>query len=324
MLVDYTKIKVKGGKGGDGVVSFNRNMMEQGPVGGSGGRGGSIILEGVSDIGALNQFRFKKDFYAEDGKDGMRQNRDGADGNDLLLRVPAGTVIKKENGEFVGEITKIGEQLVIARGGKGGRGNFHFRSSRNTSPQEFEEGKEGDEGVVELELKLIADVGFVGLPNIGKSTLLNELTNAKSKVANYPFTTLEPSLGAYYEIILADIPGLIKGASEGRGLGIKFLKHVERTQVLFHFISADSKTPLEDYQTIRDELKNHSKELIEKPEYIILSRVDNVSSDELKKKINTLKKTGKEIIPISILEEGTLQSVKKILNKIKDEKLALS
>src|SRR3989338_6501839 len=196
MLIDDIKIQVTAGAGGKGAVAFNKNMMSLGPVGGSGGRGGSVYVEGISDLSALNKFRFKKEFKTEDGQDGRPQFCDGEDAGDLILAVPVGTVVHNlEIGESI-EITKIGQQAIIAHGGAGGRGNFHARSSINTSPREFEYGEPGESLKIRFELKLIADVGFVGLPNVGKSSLLNELTNAKNKMANYPFTTLEPNLGA--------------------------------------------------------------------------------------------------------------------------------
>jgi len=191
-----------------------------------------------------------------------------------------------------------------------------FRSSSNTSPVEFREGSPGEEYDLRLELKLIADVGFVGLPNVGKSSLLNILTNAKSKVANYPFTTLDPNLGVYYELILADIPGLIEGSSDGKGFGIKFLRHIERTKTIFHFISADSKNPLSDYQTIRNELKKYSENLLEKKEYVFLSKADLLGEKEIEEKINELKETGKEVIPISIIDEKSIKKVEEILREI--------
>jgi GTPase len=316
MLIDDIQIHINAGKGGDGTVSFNKNLKELGPTGGSGGGGGSIFIEGVSDIGALRKFRFKKDFRAEDGKDGRSQFRDGKDGEDLVLRVPVGTVAYREN-IFIAEITKIGERVVIAKGGKGGRGNFHFRSSTNTSPKEFEKGKSGEDFDVHFQLKMIADVGFIGLPNVGKSSLLNELTNAKSKVANYPFTTLEPNLGVYYDLIIADIPGLIKGASFGKGLGIKFLKHIERTRVLFHFIAADSSDHINDYNVVREELRKYSKELTEKKEYIIISRKDNVTGEEL---LRVKDKFKEDVLAISILEEESLLPLKRLLNSLINDK----
>lgn len=320
MLIDDVKVKITAGKGGKGAVNFNKNMMMLGPTGGSGGNGASIWAEGISDLGALGQFRFKKEFRADDGRDGRGQFRDGPDGEDLILKMPVGTVIHNLSSGGNKEITKVGERILIAKGGNGGKGNFLFRSAKNTSPEQFQEGLAGESFDVRLELKMIADVGFVGLPNVGKSSLLNELTNASAKVANYRFTTLEPNLGVYYGLILADIPGLIEGASEGKGLGIKFLKHIERTKILFHFLSAESEDLLSDYKTIRKELEAHNPELLEKPEHIILSQSDMATPEELKKKIKALKKLSKNITAISILDSQSIDEVKKILNKIADEK----
>lgn len=321
MLIDDVKVELKAGRGGDGVVSFKKAKMELGPGGGSGGRGGSIYVKGISDIGALKRFRYQKNIKAYDGKKGLSEERDGADGESLYLNVPVGTIIYNfDTGEKIAEVNKIGEEVLIAKGGKGGRGNFKFRSSVNTSPEEFEYGKEGESFLARFELKLIADIGFVGLPNIGKSSLLNELTKAKTKVANYPFTTLEPSLGVYYDLILADIPGLIEGASKGKGLGIKFLRHIERTRVIFHFIAADSSSPSKDYETVREELENHKKTLLDKPEYIIISRKDEVSQEKLSKVEESLKKYNDKIYKVSILEEESLKKIKKLLNKLTEEK----
>ena len=246
MLIDDVTIRVRAGNGGRGAVAFDKNKMALGPAGGSGGNGGRIYFEGVSDLGALNQFRYKKELTAENGEGGKGQFNDGPDGKNLILKVPVGTVIHNLTTETNQEIIKIGEKIIAAKGGLGGKGNFLFRSPRNTSPRRFQPGLPGEEAALRLELKLIADVGLVGFPNVGKSSLLNELTKAKAKVANYPFTTLEPNLGVYYELILADIPGLIEGASSGKGLGIKFLRHIERTRILFHLISAESTNPKND------------------------------------------------------------------------------
>lgn len=322
MLIDDVKVKMTAGKGGTGAVNFNKNLMELGPTGGSGGKGASIWAEGISDLGALGQFRFKKEFRADDGRDGRGQFRDGSDGADLILKMPVGTVIHNLDSQESKEVTKVGERILIAKGGNGGKGNFLFRSARNTSPEKFQEGLPGESFDVRLELKMIADVGFVGLPNVGKSSLLNELTNASAKVANYQFTTLEPNLGVYYGLILADIPGLIEGASEGKGLGIKFLKHVERTRVLIHFLSSESEDLIADYEVIRKELGEHNKELLEKPEHIIISKTDTISPEELAEKIKSLKELKKEITPISIIDEASLEKVKKLLNKIAEEKTA--
>jgi GTP-binding protein len=281
MIIDDVKIKVIAGNGGSGMAAFNKIKMALGPTGGNGGVGGSVFLEGVSDLSALKQFRYKKVNTAENGGNGKSTLHDGADADDLTLLVPVGTVCENLDNGIKVEITKIGQRELVAKGGRGGKGNFLFRSSTNTSPQQFQTGKPGENFNLHLELKMIADVGFVGLPNVGKSSLLNELTNAKSKVANYSFTTLEPNLGVYYELILADIPGLIEGASEGKGLGIKFLKHVERTKFLFHFISAESENPMEDYNIVRKELENHNPLLLEKPEYIFLSKSDIVDKNKI-------------------------------------------
>lgn len=322
MLIDDVTIKVASGKGGKGAVAFNKNMMSLGPAGGSGGNGGNVYIEGVIDLGALRKFRNQKEFYAENGHDGRGQFVDGHTGADIILKVPVGTVIHNLNTKNDVEIVKIGEQILIAKGGHGGKGNFHFRSPVNTSPRQFQEGKPGEEFKLQMELKLIADVGFIGLPNVGKTSLLNELTASKSKVANYPFTTLEPNLGVYYELVLADIPGLIEGASIGKGLGIKFLRHVERTKILFHFISVESENPANDYKTVKNELKKYNPELAKKDEYLFLTKTDMFSPAEIKKKIAILKKLNKTATPISILDEESLKRVKEILNKIKEEKIS--
>ena len=320
MLIDDVKIRVIAGNGGKGASFFNKNMMSLGPTGGRGGKGGSIYVEGISNLSALNKFRFKKEFKAENGQDGRSQFRDGQDAKDLILLVPVGTVMYKLETAENFEITKIGEQVIIARGGRGGRGNFNFRSSTNTTPVQFKCGGKGESFEIRFELKLIADVGFVGLPNAGKTSLLNELTNAKSKVANYPFTTLEPNLGVYFDLILADIPGLIEGASLGKGLGIKFLKHVERTKILFHFVAADSVNPVLDYKTVRNELKAYNKMLLEKPEYIFISKKDLVSSDTIAEMIKKFRKLNKNVTLISIFDWESIELVKKILNDLILEK----
>lgn len=323
MLIDDVEIKISAGHGGKGAVAFSKTKMSLGPAGGSGGKGGSIYFEGVSDLSALGQFRYKKDIKAKDGANGKDQFCDGSDGGDLVLKVPIGTVIQKIDDSTsltTEEVLKIGEKILIAEGGFGGKGNFYFRSSTNTSPTEFQEGFVGEHFILRLELKLIADVGLIGLPNAGKSSLINELTKAKSRVANYPFTTLEPNLGAYYELILADIPGLIEGASLGKGLGIKFLRHIERTKILFHLISAESENPIKDYKTIKKELETYNKELIKKSEYIFLSKSDTMPAEEIKNKIIALKKLHKKVFPVSIYDWDSLEKVKHILSKIKSKK----
>lgn len=320
MLIDDVTIRLKAGDGGDGSVSFNKNMMMLGPTGGSGADGGSVYFEGVSDLGALRQFRHKKEFLAQDGENGRGQFRDGHTGEDLLLKVPVGTVVHNLTTGKDLEIVKVGEKVLIAKGGHGGKGNFLFRSPRDTSPKRFQSGLPGQNFEIRLELKLIADVGFVGFPNAGKSSLLNELTKASAKVANYPFTTLEPNLGVHYDLILADIPGIIEGASLGKGLGIKFLRHIDRTKIIFHFVSAESTSPAKDYKTIRKELGKYNKEMLKKKEYLFLSKSDMLSEKDLKKKLTALKKLNKNVIPISIYDFDSIEKVKKILNKIKEKK----
>lgn len=316
MLIDDITIKVKAGDGGQGAVAFNKNKMALGPAGGTGGSGGSVFMEGCSDLSALNQFRYKKEVSAENGEPGKKQFCDGVTGKDLTLKVPVGTIIHNLTEKTKTEIVKIGERVLISEGGHGGKGNFLFRSSKDTSPKRFQFGLPGKEYTLRLELKLIADVGFVGLPNVGKSSLLNELTGAQSKVANYPFTTLEPSLGVYYELILADIPGLIEGASGGRGLGTKFLRHIERTGILFHFVSAESEDPVQDYKTIRKELGTYNKALLKKQEYLFISKSDAIDQRDLKNKITKLKKLNPAITAISIYDMESIDRVKKILNEI--------
>lgn len=320
MLIDDVTIKAEAGNGGKGAVAFNKNLMSLGPVGGSGGKGGSVYGEGVSDLTALRQFRFKKEFSAENGKDGRGQFRDGHDGGDLVLKLPVGTVAHNLTSGSEINFEKIGERILLAKGGIGGKGNFQFRSSRNTTPKHAQPGRPGEHFAFRLELKFIADVGFVGLPNVGKTSLLNKLTNARSKVANYPFTTLEPNLGAYYELILADIPGLIEGSSSGRGLGIKFLRHIERTHILFHFISTESPAPLSDYKTIRKELGMWNMALLEKPERLFLTKSDLATPEELNEKLSALKKIDPQAIAISVHDAESLKNVEKILNGIKAKK----
>jgi GTP-binding protein len=320
MLIDDVKIRISAGHGGKGSAAFNKNLMSIGPAGGSGGKGGSVYAEGISDLSGLGQFRFKKEFPAEDGQEGRGQFRDGHDGKDLILKLPVGTLAHNlTNGTDV-EIATVGEKILLAKGGIGGKGNFQFRSSTNTSPTQTQGGRPGESFEFRLELKFIADVGFVGLPNVGKSSLLNELTNANSKVANYAFTTLEPNLGTYYSLILADIPGLIEGSSSGKGLGTKFLRHIERTKTLFHFISAESPSPVDDYKTIRAELGAYSKALLKKPEHLFLTKSDVVDEKELKSKLAKLKKIDPKAIAISIVDDESIDKVKKILNTIQAKK----
>jgi GTP-binding protein len=320
MLIDDVTIKIKAGDGGRGAVAFDKNKMAIGPTGARGGNGGNVYFEGTSDLSALNRFRNKKDWDAGRGEDGRSQFRDGHTGTDLIIKVPVGTVMHNLDTGRDQEIISVNQRVLLAKGGLGGRGNFHFRSPRNTSPTQFEEGQTGDEFHIRLELKLIADIGLIGLPNVGKSSLLNELTRAQSKVGNYPFTTLEPHLGVYYGLILADIPGLIEGASAGKGLGVKFLRHIERTRILFHMISAESENPKADYKTIRAELKKYNPELIKKDEYVFISKSDAVTPEILAKHLKTLRTAKLKPLAISIHDFESIEKVKKLLNQLLEEK----
>lgn len=320
MLIDDITIKISAGKGGDGVVGFDKNKFALGPTGARGGNGGNVYFIATDDIGALRAYRHQKKFVAENGKIAGYNLRDGRKGRDLELRAPIGTVIENLTTGKKVELKKMDEKILILKGGLGGRGNWFFRSPGNTTPQEFETGKPGEFGNFHLELKLIADIGLIGFPNVGKSTFLNIVTAAKSKVANYPFTTLEPYLGSYYGLIIADIPGIIKGASEGKGLGAKFLRHIERTKNLFHFVSAKSTDPVADYRAIRQELKKHNPELIQKSEYVFLSKADTINPRETKKKLTLLKKENPNTLPLSSIDDKNIEQVKKILNEIKDNK----
>ncbi len=320
MLIDDVTIRLEAGSGGNGAVAFNKTRLNLGPVGGDGGRGGNIYFEGVSNIDALQFYAAKKEIKAKPGGHGRGQFVDGSAGPDLVLSVPVGTIVRNLETGFEKHITKVGQRVLAAGGGRGGRGNYKFRSSTNTTPKEAEAGTLGDIVDYQLELQLIADVGFVGLPNVGKSSLLNELTNAKSKVANYQFTTLEPHLGAYYGLVLADIPGLIEGASDGKGLGVKFLRHIARTKTLFHFVAADSDDVFADYTVVRAELAAYSEELAEKPEHVFLSKSDAVSEADLKLKVAAFKKKKITATPISLLDPASMDFVKKILNDIQADK----
>ena len=313
MLIDEVHITIKGGDGGDGIVHFYNDAFRPkgGPDGGTGGNGGSVFFEGVSDISKLNQFRHAKVYAAQPGQPGDRNNRTGKGGDDLIIQVPVGTVALYDNGSSI-EITQVGQKVLMARGGSGGRGNYMFRSSTNQTPQERELGFKCTPKKVFLQLKLIAQIGLIGLPNAGKTSLLNELTPANAKVANYAFTTLEPNLGVTQGgLIIADIPGLIEGAADGRGLGVKFLKHVERTGLLIHCVSAESADPLKDYQTIRQELANYSSVLAKKPEIIVLTKSDLLDQKEVKP---LQKKIDADVIT-SIIDTDSIKQLNDLIAK---------
>lgn len=271
MLLDDVTITVKGGNGGNGALSFlhSRHQPKGGPDGGNGGNGGSVFFQGTDDITALQQFRYKKKVVAPDGESGRGQKLFGHNGEDVTVFVPLGTKITDETFDESWEITDTTTRILVAHGGRGGRGNTEFKSATNQTPAYAEKGRIVPEKTVHLELKFIADIGLIGLPNAGKSSLLEALTNANPKIGDYPFTTLEPNLGVMHGKIIADIPGLIEGAHEGKGLGIRFLKHVERTRLLVHCIDSTSDDVLRDYETIRNELRSYSSELVKKKEIVV-------------------------------------------------------
>ncbi|MBU4480393.1 GTPase ObgE, partial [Patescibacteria group bacterium] len=312
MFIDELKIYTSAGKGGDGVVRWRceRGKPKMGPSGGNGGRGGDIYVRAVRDISVLSRYLNKKEFCAENGGDGMKDSMHGKNGDDFIIDLPMGSIVTDLKDDKKFELTKEGEQVLILRGGKGGLGNERFKSSINTTPKEFTLGKKGEDSEFFIELQLVVDAGFIGLPSAGKSSLLNEITGAKARVADYPFTTLEPNLGDFYGFVLADIPGLIEGASQGKGLGYKFLRHIKRTKMLIHCISLESDDTIRDYNVIRDELKKFDLELLEKKEIIVLTKTDLVAEKkvlEIKKEIKKLNpKT--DILTVSILDDDSVKN----------------
>ena len=291
MFIDQIKLKLIAGKGGNGIIAWRREKFipKGGPSGGNGGKGGSIILESSNHFFALDKYRHTQIFKAENGGQGGSNSKQGKDGEDLVLKVPCGTIVKRiDSDEILFDFTQPGEQLVICRGGIGGRGNESFRTPTHQAPYKCTPGTEGEEDEVELELKLIADVGFVGMPNAGKSTLLSTVTTAQVKIGNYPFTTLVPNLSYveyedYSRVYLADIPGIIAGAHENKGLGLAFLKHIERSAVLVYMIDIsgfEERDPIEDFQILRNELLMHNEELTKKPFVIALNKIDQEGAEE--------------------------------------------
>ncbi len=315
MLVDDVRITVKAGDGGRGAATFRRNEgnPKGGPDGGNGGNGGNVYFQGVNDIGALQPFRYKKVWKAEDGVPGKRKNLFGKNAPDLIIPIPTGTRVTLLSSGKIYDIIDTERKLLVAKGGKGGRGNNEFKSATNQAPTYFEYGEKGTEVDVHLELLLIADIGLIGLPNAGKSSLLGLLTNASPKIGNYAFTTLEPNLGMLENIILADIPGLIEGASEGKGLGIKFLKHIERTKLLIHCIDASSDDVLRDYETVREEFRKYNEALLHKEEIILLTKTDLVDEEHLEACKTALAPLGKQVQTISLYDDTQITSLKTFL-----------
>lgn len=318
MFVDEVEITLTAGHGGPGKASFYH--YRRGPDGGNGGRGGDVYLQGTSDLTALERYAHQKDFKAENGQNGSVNTKDGEQGKDLVLLMPVGTELTNEE---LGEVIVINspeEKILVCRGGLGGLGNAALKSARNTTPEKAQSGLPGEEKTFQVVLRLIADVGLIGLPSAGKSSLLNELTNAQAKIGNYPFTTLEPNLGVMENkdgsrLILADVPGLIEGAAEGKGLGIKFLKHIEKVKILAHCLAVDSQDLLADYETIRQELGKFNEELLKKKEIILLTKTDLVDEATLKEKLKILKKLKKTVIPVSIYDLDKINALQEELSK---------
>jgi len=311
MFIDEAVITVSAGAGGPGKVAFFPN--KRGPSGGAGGHGGHVFLKGHANMTDLHPFVNKQVYSAEDGVSGETFERSGAAGEDLILRVPIGTHVVNEKTTETFEISDSTTQVLIVRGGMGGRGNSAFVTSTYQTPRHAEPGEPGESVTLRLVLKLIADVGLIGLPNAGKSSLLNEFTNANVKTAAYPFTTLEPYLGVLEKLVIADIPGLIEGASKGKGLGVKFLKHIEKVGVLFHCISSESADVLKDYETVIREMKEFNPKLLEKKQIILLTKTDLIDVKTQKKLIVKLNNTKHEVYPVSIYNPDQFLKLKKYL-----------
>lgn len=346
-MVDEVKIEVKAGDGGDGAIHFLKERFKPkgGPDGGDGGRGGSVYFEVDSNLNTLQDFRYKKVFEAEDGEKGQGRKKSGKKGEDIVVKVPPGTLVWErvdDREELLYDLVEEGVRVLIARGGQGGRGNWHFRSSTNQAPRVAERGEEGEYKELTLELKLLADVGLLGLPNAGKSTLLSVLSAARPKIAKYPFTTLEPNLGvleyAEERLVLADIPGLIEGASEGKGLGDQFLRHVERTEVLVHVLAVNSAREgreveenwhdmeidelveilLADYKTIREELEDFKGELLEREEIVVVNKIDLLDKKVVSKMEKKLSEKGLEVMLVSAATgEGIEELERKLVETVK-------
>jgi len=320
MFIDEIVIYAKSGHGGDGVVRWRQEkfIAKGGPNGGDGGKGADIYVVAVNDIHLLAKYKHKKKFIAPDGEHGMGASRHGHAGEDLYIELPVGSLITNLESGFSVLLDHVGQKELLVIGGPGGYGNEHFKSSVNTTPTTATKGKIGEDGNFKIELELFADVGLIGLPNAGKSSLLNSLTNAKAKIGAYQFTTLDPNLGSFYGYVLADIPGLIEGASEGKGLGIKFLRHVKHTKMLAHLISFENGDKMMDvYHNIRKELETYNKILTEKDEIIILTKTDLIEDKKIiDQKIKEFEKLGKKVFTLSLFDDKMIKNFSDQLSKI--------
>lgn len=320
-FLDESKIFIQSGDGGDGCVSFRREKFIEygGPDGGAGGRGGSVYVEAVANLNTLIDYRYQQHFRGARGQHGMGRNRSGAAGSDAVLKVPVGTQIFEDDKEtLIADLTEVGQRICLARGGDGGFGNEHYKTSVNQSPRRFDPGWPGQEKWIWLRLKLIADAGMLGMPNAGKSTFLAAVTRAKPKIADYPFTTLHPQLGVVSvfdkEFVLADIPGLIEDAHLGAGLGTRFLGHIERCRVLIHMIDGTSEDVAEAYHVIRNELHEYLEDLADKPEIVVLNKIDSLYDDEIAEKKATLEEaSGKTVMLCSAASrQGTQEIIESV------------
>ena len=318
MFVDELTIHIRAGKGGDGVVRWLHEKDKEfgGPSGGDGGRGGNVFAVSTRNLNLLARYRHKKEFYAENAENGKNNSLHGANGRDLKILFPVGSIItNKQTGEKI-YLNKEDEKKILLKGGNGGYGNEHFKSSTNRRPKEFTKGKLGEEEDFYIEVELIADIGLIGLPNAGKTSILNELTNTRGKVGDYPFTTLEPNLGEYFGHIISDIPGLIEGAAEGKGLGHKFLRHIRRVKILAHLISLENKDLAEAYKTIRKELGQFDRELLDKKEIIVLTKIDLIKDEKIIKKIiKKMQKINPNTIAVTIYDNNSVKKFKDFLSK---------
>lgn len=321
-FIDEIKIYAEAGRGGDGVVRWRQEKFipKGGPAGGDGGRGSNFYVEAVRDVHILSKYKAKKSFIADRGENGGNKSLHGKNGEDFVLELPIGSIITNLETDEKWQLKKEGEKILLLRGGYGGFGNEHFKSSINTTPLESREGQDGEKGNFQIELELFADIGLVGLPNAGKTSLLNTLTNAQAKVGDYTFTTLDPNLGDFYGYIIADIPGIIEGASEGKGLGVKFLRHIKRTKMLAHLVSFENSNMLKAYKEIRKELAKYDKKLkledgslIKKEEIIILTKSDVVDDPKIiAKKVKDFQKVSKKVFTLSLFDD-------KMVKKFSDE-----